>query len=154
MRRRDTPLHRVLLAVDVNALRLTEEERHHALDAAAAAAGRDWEEIEADLTLTREWRGATARSYTPLFEVTEIPFNDNGSPTILVTPDLKVHVTSLLRASGLAKHKFDKELHEYVPAAEMARAKGAGAPAVVRPGGRHARGSRGHARRATRTTTA
>ena len=133
MRRRDTPLHRVLLAVDVNALRLTEEERRHALDAAAAAAGRDWKEIEADLTLTREWRGATARSYTPLFEVTEIPFNDNASPTVLVTPDQKVHVTSLLRASGLAKHKFDKELHEYVPAAEKGRAKGAGAPAWFAP---------------------
>ncbi len=129
MRRRDTPLHRVLLAVDANAVRLTDGERRHALDAAAAAAGSSWEEIEKDLTITRDWRGATARSYTPLFEVTEIPFGGDGSPTVLATPNHKIHVTSLLRASGLAKHKFEKELQAYVPGAEKGRAKGGGASA-------------------------
>lgn len=128
MRRRDTPLNRVLLALDANATRLTDDERQHALDAAAAATGRSWEEIDTALRLTRAWRAAIARSYTPTFQVREIAFDD-GARKIQVTADHKVHVTSLLRASGLAKHKFDTELKDIVPF-EMARVKGGGPAAV------------------------
>jgi hypothetical protein len=129
MRRRDTPLNRVLLALDANATRLTDEQRKHALDAAAAVAGRTWDEIDAALDLTRAWRRAVARSYTPMFDVCEIQFDGDGARKIQVTSDHKVHVTSLLRASGLAKHKFDTELKDRVPF-EMARVKGGGPAAV------------------------
>jgi hypothetical protein len=129
MRRRDTPLNRILLALDSNATRLNEEQRQHVLDQAAEKAGRSWPEIEADLIRTHPWRAVTARSYTPTFEVTEIPFDGDGSRTIQVTADHKIHVTSLLRASGLAKHKFDTELKDCVTA-EKARVKGGGPPAV------------------------
>jgi hypothetical protein len=129
MRRRDTPLNRVLLALDSNITRLTQEQRQHVLDAAADAAGRTWEQINEDLSLTRRWRGVTARSYTPMFEVREIPFDEDDARKIQVTDDHKVHVTSLLRASGLAKHKFDTELKDRV-FSEMARVRGGGPAAV------------------------
>lgn len=129
MRRRDTPLNRVLLALDSNATRLTAEQRQGALDATAAVVGCSWEEIDAALERTRAWRGATARSYTPMFEVDDIAVDGNGGRKIKVTADHRVHVTSLLRASGLAKHKFDTELKDRVPY-EMARVKGGGPAAV------------------------
>jgi hypothetical protein len=126
LRRRDTPLERVLLAVNGNAVRLTEDEQRHALDAAATTAGRTWDEIELYLAVTREWRSVIARSYTSVFEVTEVPFDSDGNRTIPVSDDHKVHVTTLLLASGLQKHKWPKELQVYVPTAEMARYKGGG----------------------------
>jgi hypothetical protein len=129
-RRRDTPLNRVLLALDSNATRLTEEDRQRVHDAVTAAAGRSWADIEADLILTRAWRQATARSYVPTFETTKkLPFESGGIPQILITHDHKVHVTSLLRAVGLAKHKFDKELKDWVHH-ERARVPGEGPPAT------------------------
>jgi hypothetical protein len=133
LRRRDTPLERVLLAVNGNATRLTDEERRDALDKAALASGRTWEEIERDLVMTRDWRSVTARSYTSVFEVTQVPFDRDGTRTIPVSDEHKVHVPTLIWASGLKKWKWEKELEVYVPTAESARYKGGGPAATFAP---------------------
>jgi hypothetical protein len=127
-RRRDTPLNRVQLALDSNAARLTEEDRRRVLDAVATAAGRSWQEIESDLARTRAWRQAS-RSYMPIFEAEKFPLENGGIASILVTPDHKVHVPSLLRTAGLHKHKFDTELKDWVPH-EKARVPGEGPAAI------------------------
>ena len=80
VRRRDTPLNRVLLALDANATRLTEEQRETILTTVAQEAGRSWEEIASDLDRTREWRQTPSRSYMPVFEAKKLPFEPNGTP--------------------------------------------------------------------------
>ncbi len=118
-RRRDTPLNRVLLALDSNATRLSEQDRQGILNTVAAAAGRSWEQIESDLDLTRAWRQTTSRSYTPVFDAEKLPYEPNGTPQILVTPDHKIGVRTLLVASRLPEYDRDT-LKEYKPH-EMAK---------------------------------
>jgi hypothetical protein len=128
-RRRDTPLNRILLALDSNGTRLSEEDRQAVLNAVADAVDCAWDDIARDLELTQAWRQATASSYTPTFEAEPLPLREGSNGQILVTPDEKVHVASLLRAVGLHKHKFDTELRDWVHY-EKARVPGQGPPAV------------------------
>jgi hypothetical protein len=118
-KRRDTSLNRVLLALDSNAARLSAEARRAILDDVAAAAGPSWDDIESDLHRTSAWRKATTGSYTPVFVADELPFEPNGTPEILVTPDHKVGVRSLLEASRLKTSNRDT-LKDYMPY-EMAK---------------------------------
>jgi hypothetical protein len=119
-RRRDTPLNRILLALDANATRLTEEQRETILAAVANKAGRSWEQIASDLDSTREWRQTPSRSYTPVFEAKKLPFEPNGVPQILVTPDHKIGVRTLLVASSLSPHDA-RVLEGYVASPERAK---------------------------------
>jgi hypothetical protein len=109
-RRRDTPLHRILLAVDTNAHRLTADERQLVLDAAAVVTGRPWAAIQSDLDLTRRWRGAIAPAYVAVFDVKELAYQPGSSSKIMVTADQKVAVTSLLRAAGLPAWETSKNI--------------------------------------------
>ncbi|MGO9900186.1 MAG: hypothetical protein ACLP0J_10955 [Solirubrobacteraceae bacterium] len=121
IRRRDTPLTRVLLAVDCNAFRLTDEQRREVLNKAAAVTGKSWQDIDTDLVMTRPWRLASgSSSYTPIFQVEELPFGDDHGPGVLVTADRKVGVRSLLRASGQAEYER-AVLREYVARWEEGR---------------------------------
>lgn len=120
VRRRDSPLNRVLLALDANATRLTEEQRETILTTVAQEAGRSWEEIASDLDRTREWRQTPSRSYMPVFEAKKLPFEPNGTPQILVTPDHKIGVRTLLVASSLSPHDA-RVLEGYVTSPERAK---------------------------------
>lgn len=119
-RRRDTPLHRILIYLDSNTARLSDDDRTLVHDAVASVTGRSWEEIEADLKLSRAWRGARSRPYLPLFETQRLAYRPGGEPRIHVTnADDKVLARSLVVAAGLAPAKVD-DLNDYV-AFEMAR---------------------------------
>jgi hypothetical protein len=115
--RRDTPLHRAVLVLAVNRERISDEQRQHVLDAVGQAAGRDWTRIAEDLALTREWRLADPRRYSPDFDVKKHRFREGEEPKVQVTPDGKVMLKSLLLAAGLPDWK-DKQLREYVPTEE------------------------------------
>jgi hypothetical protein len=122
IKRQDTPLTRVRLALDLNAGRLSDEQRQEVLDKVAAVVGRAWTAIQDDLDLTREWRLAVSRAaaYTPDFEVVETtPPTGTGAP-VLITPEQKIGARSLLRAFGLKEYDASKTLPTYV---EMERAR-------------------------------
>lgn len=122
--RRDTPLQRVLLVLDANQGRITADDRERVHQAVGVATGRTWPEIESDLALTREWRRATPRSYTPVFDVKKIRFRPNDEPSVQVTrdpKDRKVMLRSLLEAAGLSNYKI-QDLRGYV-VEEEARTK-------------------------------
>ena len=128
-RRRDTPLNRVLLALDSNVARLTEEDVQHIQGEVATVVGRDWTEIALDLERTREWRQAISPSYTPTFSVTPLGFEDDPNRQVLVTVDHKIQMRSLVRAAGLPEHAVDKQLKYWVHP-ERARISGAHRPAL------------------------
>ena len=116
-RRRDTPLQRVLLALDANGGRLSDRDRQHVHDAVSKATRRSWPEIAADLGITREWRRAAPREYYPRFEVRPIAYRPGDDPKIMVTTDGKVMLRPLLEAGGLTNWKM-KDLKEFVPIEE------------------------------------
>lgn len=124
--RRDTPLHRVLLALDVNASRLMDEHVGRVHEAVAITTGRDWDDTAADLKLTQTWRRALAPPYTPRFQVRLLPYRPGGEPRVHVTADEKVLARSLVQAAGLAHHKVDA-LYDYV-SFEIARSDQGGGP--------------------------
>jgi len=125
-RRRDTPLQRLLVALDANATRLTDDDRRHACDAVATVAGRPWDAIAADLSVTRVWRSVRPRAYVPRFQVKLVPLQAGDQPRIHVTTDGRVMVRSLLEAAGLADYKANR-LWEYVPW-EMGKSDRSGGP--------------------------
>lgn len=129
MRRRDTPLYRVLLALDSNAGRLSDEEVQQVQEATATAAGTVWTEIALDLERTRAWRQATSPSYTPTFSVKPIRFEDDPSRQVFVTADHKIQMRSLVRAAGLPDYAVDKQLKYWVHP-ERARVSGTHRPAL------------------------
>jgi hypothetical protein len=112
-RRWDTPLHRVLLALDVNWNRLSDDQRQLVYAEIASQAGRKWSTIADDLERTRAWRRATPRPYIPTFEVKKVTYRHGGVPNVQVTPDGKVMLRSLLEAAGLSNYKI-KYLRGYV----------------------------------------
>lgn len=112
--RRDTPLNRVLVALDSNRARLTDDILDTVHERVADVTRRAWEETAADLTLTREWRRSTTTEYTPQFDVTMRAYRDGDEPKVQVTADDKVMILSLLRASGLSGYKAGTELSPYV----------------------------------------
>lgn len=128
--RRDTPLQRVLLALDANAARLTDEERLRVHEAVAATTGRGWAEIAADLDLTQTWRRAVAPPYTPVFSVRLLPYRPGGEPRVHVTADGKVQARSLVQSAGLAGHWVDKTLKYYVAFEKAKSDQGGGREAM------------------------
>jgi|SRR5579862_1724257 len=115
--RLDTPLHRVVLLLAVNAARMTEDDRNEVLETVADKAGRPWAEIESDLLLTRDWRRAVPKSYEAYFEVEEVPFRpDEPEPTVQVTTDDRVRVgmRKLIEAAGMSNYKLQEELRGHV----------------------------------------
>jgi hypothetical protein len=115
--RLDTPLHRVLLVLALNAGRITEEDRDRVLEAVADKAGRSWTEIESDLLLTRDWRRAAPKHYEAYFEVEEVPFRPGEpEPTVQVTTGDRVRVgmRKLVEAAGMSNYKLQEELRGHV----------------------------------------
>lgn len=115
--RLDTPLHRVMLLLAVNASRMTDEARDRVRQAVSDKTGRSWAEIDADLLFTRDWRRASAHSYAALFEVEEVPFRvGEPEPSVPITTDgrLLVGIVKVVIAAGLQDWKFEKELRPFV----------------------------------------
>jgi hypothetical protein len=131
-RRRDTPLHRVLLALDANSGRLSDDDRQRVRDVVSDVAGRPWDEIAADLALTREWRRAVPAVYYPRFEVRLMSYRPDGEPKIQVTPDEKVMLRSLLESAGLTNWKI-KDLKDYVAIEEARTQRSMGRKAGFAP---------------------
>lgn len=114
-RRRDTPLNRVLIALDSNAGRLSTQEFDVVHAKVAKATRRNWDETAADLAMTAEWRRSIPETYSPTFEVKKLPYRQGDDPKIQVTTtDDKVMLRSLIEAAGLASYKYNL-LGDYVP---------------------------------------
>lgn len=113
--RRDTPLNRVLVAIDSNAARLSGDVVHGVYKGVAAVTNRAWDDTAADLALTQEWRKAMAAEYTPWFDVEKYAYRRGDEPKIQVTADRKVMVRSLVEAGGLASYKIKTQLSSHVP---------------------------------------
>lgn len=112
--RRETPLNRVLVALDSNRGRLTSDIVELVHNRVEDLTRRSWEETAADLALTQEWRGTTVADYKPEFQVTMRAYRDDDEPRVQVTADDKVMMASLMRASGLSNYKVGTELSPYV----------------------------------------
>jgi hypothetical protein len=128
-RRRDTPLHRVLVAIHSNAARLTTEEITAAHDEVAAVTRRPWEDTAADLAVTQEWRLGVPPEYSPHFEVKLLAFREGGEAKVQVTPDNKVMLRSLVESAGLSNYKINL-LEGYVPFERARSSYSAGRKAV------------------------
>jgi hypothetical protein len=115
-RRRDTPLARVLLVLNQNATRLHAEDRAAVYAEVARVAGRSWNDIQTDLSVTHDWRNAAPRKYIPTFAARVLKFRADGEPRIHVSKvDDKVQVRSLLQAAGLPASYRVPWLKDYVP---------------------------------------
>lgn len=127
--RRDSPLHRALLMLDLNRERLSDEDRERVYGAIAEAAGRSWSDIAADLALTREWRRAK-RSYVAKLPVKLVKYRKDDQAKVLLTEDgTRVGIRSLLQAAGLANYK-DRTLLEYVHGEKAQSSARPGPPAT------------------------
>jgi hypothetical protein len=116
-RRRDTPLNRVMIAVQANFARLSCDTVSAVHDAVAAVTRRPWDETAADLALTAVWRRSMPPEYSPQFEVSRLAFRPGAEAKIQVTADDKVMLRSLIEAAGLSNYKTDM-LKDYVPIEE------------------------------------
>jgi hypothetical protein len=133
-RRRDTPLDRVLVALDSNADRLSVEAVEAAHRRVAEVTERPWEMTAADLALTREWRRSVPAERAVTFEVEKIAYRDEEGPKVQITADDKVMLRSLIRAAGLDGYKINV-LRDYVPFEQARSAHSGGRKAVfVRAG--------------------
>lgn len=129
VRRRDTPLNRVMLAIQSNLARLSADTIQGAHEGVAKITRRAWEETAADLKLTAEWRRSMPAEYSPHFDVTKLPFRAGSEAKIQVTADDKVMVRSLIEAAGLSNYKLDL-LKDYVPFERARSVHSAGRKAV------------------------
>lgn len=103
-RHRDTPLQTVLLILDLNAPRLSGEQRAGVHRAIELATKRAWPAIEADLLLTQAWRRAEPKKYHAILEVTLHPFREGEPPAVQVTNDgSRVLLRSLTDQVGLGE---------------------------------------------------
>jgi hypothetical protein len=128
-RRRDTPLNRVMLALQANLARLTEETVQGVHEQVAAITGRPWNDTAADLDLTARWRLSVPPEYSPRFDVRKLAFRDGDEAKVQVTADDKVMLRSLLEAGGLSNYKI-AVLRDYVPFERARSAHSAGRKAV------------------------
>ncbi|MBJ7519100.1 MAG: hypothetical protein JHC84_05335 [Solirubrobacteraceae bacterium] len=127
--RRDTPLNRVMLAIQANYSRLRPETITEVHNAVAQITDRPWEETADDLTLTSEWRRAKPPKYKAQFEVKKVPFRSGEPSKVQVTPDRKVMVRSLVEAGGLSNYKVGN-LAPYVTFEKARSAHSSGQPAI------------------------
>ncbi len=128
-RRRDTPLNRVMLALQANFARLTEETVQAVHARVAAITGRSWQDTVADMALTARWRLSVPPEYSPRFEVRKLAFRDREEAKVQVTADGKVMLRSLLEAGGLSNYKI-AVLRDYVPFERARSVHSAGRKAV------------------------
>jgi hypothetical protein len=131
--RLDTPLHRVLLLLAVNAARISDDVRNSVLEAVADKTGRPWTETESDLLFTRDWRRAARKSYVADFEVEEVPFRpDQPEPKVPITTNDRVRVgmRKLVEAAGLSNYKIGTELRAHGIIEERARTQLTSKPAI------------------------
>jgi hypothetical protein len=128
-RRRDTPLNRVMLAIQSNLSRLGPETIVAVHEAVAKVTRRPWGDTAADLDLTAEWRRSMPAEYSPYFQVERRPIREGAEPKIQVTSDDKVMVRSLIEAAGLSNYKLDL-LKDYVPFERARTIHSAGRKAV------------------------
>ncbi len=128
-RRRDTPLNRVMIAVQTNLVRLSPEIVRAVHQAVAAITRRPWDETAADLALTATWRRSMPPVYSPQFEVRKLAFRPGAEANIQVTADHKVMLRSLIEAGGLSNYKI-KLLEDYVPTERARSGHSAGRKAV------------------------
>ena len=113
---RDTPLTRVLVALDGNCGRLSADVTDAVRKSIANVTRRGWDDIEADLVLTAEWRRSIPPEYSPKFEVTKLVYRPGDDPKVQTTPDHKVGLRSLLEAAGLSQYLVKhRNLGDYVP---------------------------------------
>lgn len=118
--RRDTPLHHVLLVLDTNADRLSDEDRARVTDAVEARTGRPWLTITDDLELTREWRRTAPKKYAASLDVKLLPYRKEDKPKVQVTTDdTRVMLRSLMKEAGIAP--YDVNLLKPYVAMESAR---------------------------------
>jgi hypothetical protein len=127
-RRRDTPLNRVAIAIDLNRARIDEGIIDLVHNEVSRVTRRPWAETAEDLAITRDWRKVVPKDYVPMLEVDLLPFRAGDEPQVQVTPDGRVQLRSLVVASGLAPYKA-QDLERYV-ATEEARSKFATRKAV------------------------
>ena len=120
-RRRDTPLNRVALAIDLNHARLDQGIIDLVHNEVSRVTGRPWDETAADLEITRAWRKVVPKDYVPVLDVEMLAFRRGEVPDVQVTSDGRVMLRSLVVASGLSSYKT-KSLESFV-AMEMARTK-------------------------------
>jgi hypothetical protein len=107
--RRDSPLQRVRLTVDLNRNRLQPSQCEHIFATVAESAGRPWPSIDHDLRITRDWRLAEPKTYYPFFSVTKHPFRFGDNPQVQLTDDgERVGLRSLLQAAGMASYNYTK----------------------------------------------
>jgi hypothetical protein len=130
-RRRDTPLNRVMLAIQGNLSRLSADTIQAVHEAVSKVTRRAWEETAKDLELTAEWRRSMPAEYSPHFDVKKLPFRAGAEAEakIQVTADNKVMVRSLIEAAGLSNYKLDL-LKDYVPFERARSVHSAGRKAV------------------------
>lgn len=129
VRRRDTPLNRVMIAVQSNLARLSPDTVQAVHEAVAAVTRRPWDETSADLALTAAWRRSMPPEYSPQFEVDKLAFRAGGEAKIQVTADNKVMLRSLIEAGGLSNYKINL-LEDYVPTERARSGHSAGRKAV------------------------
>jgi hypothetical protein len=113
-RPRDTPLVRILLALDSNAGRLSEEIWGTVHQEVTNVTGRAWAQTASDLAVSELWRRTRPSGYSPRFTVGLLPFREGAEARVQVTEDGKVMLRSLIEAAGLSNYKT-KVLEEYVP---------------------------------------
>ncbi len=128
-RRRDTPLNRVMIAVQSNLARLSPDTVQNVHEAVAAVTRRPWNETAADLALTASWRRSMPPEYAAQFEVRKLAFRPGGEAKIQVTADNKVMLRSLIEAGGLSNYKIDL-LADHVPTERARSGYSAGRKAV------------------------
>jgi hypothetical protein len=129
VRRRDTPLNRVLIAVHSNLARLSLDAVRAVYEQVAEVTKRTWDETGSDLALTEAWRRSLPAEYSPQFDVRKLPFREGGEAKIQVTADNKVMLRSLVEAGGLSNYKIDI-LRDYVPFERARSVHSAGRKAV------------------------
>ena len=128
--RRDTPLDRILVAIDSNTNRLSKDVIDVVYRSVADVTHRAWGQTAADLALTQEWRRSMTPEYSPRFEVELLAYHEGDGPKVQVTADRKVMMRSLMQAAVLAAYKTGTELSSYVPF-EKARSPYSGGPKAV-----------------------
>ncbi len=127
--RRDTPLQNALLVLDLNAERLSDEERTRVYEEIEKRVGRPWKDVEKDLKSTQEWRRAIPKDYDAKLDVKLLPFSNQQEPSVQVTTDgTRFMLRSIMRQAGIPEYRRE-DLLEYVPW-EEARTQHSGRQAV------------------------
>jgi hypothetical protein len=127
--RRDTPLGRVLEALDANAGRLSEDVVEAVHAGVSAVTRRKWDRTDEDLRLTAQWRLAKPPVYSPFFEVEKLAYRAGDEAKVQSTADEKVMLRSLLEAASLSNYKI-KELRDFVPFERARTSHSAGRKAI------------------------